>query len=312
MPAILAIHGGAGVQRHDVMTAAMAAGYHAALRASLLAGHAVLAAGGSALDAVTQAVMSMENDPLFNAGRGAVYTAEGRQELDAAVMDGRTRAAGAVCGILGPRHPVLAARAVLASEHVLLQGRGAEEFCRELGVEFAPPAHFHTDGRWNALQDELERRRAAAADTRDDAQRHGTVGAVACDAKGDIAAATSTGGMTAKQPGRVGDTPVFGAGTWADNRTCAVSCTGLGENFIRIAAAHEIASRMRHAHESLAAAAAATLVELGEIGGSGGLVAVDAKGNVTLPHSSAGMYRGVIGLDGIARTAIYREALQAG
>ena len=311
MPAILAIHGGAGTIRRDLMTPAAEAGYHAGLRAALMAGHAVLKDGGSALDAVTQAVMALEDDPLFNAGHGAVYTAHGRQELDAAIMDGRDRAAGAVAGILGPRNPVLAARAVLQSEHVLLQGRGAEDFCREQGVAWAPAAHFHTERRWSALQEELERRRLAAADTRDDAQRHGTVGAVACDMHENIAAATSTGGMTAKLPGRVGDTPVFGAGTWADNRSCAVSCTGLGENFMRIAAAHEIASRMRHAHQTLAAAAEATLAELPEIGGSGGLVAVDARGNVVLPHNSAGMYRGVIGADGIARTAIWREALHA-
>jgi isoaspartyl peptidase/L-asparaginase-like protein (Ntn-hydrolase superfamily) len=307
--AILAIHGGAGTIRRESMTAEMEAAHHAGLRRALEAGHAVLARGGSALDAVTEAVMALEEDGLFNAGHGAVYTSAGQQEMDAAVMDGRTRDAGAVAGILGPRNPILAARAVLASEHVMLQGRGAEDFCRAHGVVFAPAAHFHTDRRWDALTTELARRLVHAADTRSDADRHGTVGAVACDAAGNLAAATSTGGMTAKAPGRIGDCPIFGAGTWADNATCAVSCTGHGESFIRYAAAHEIASRMRYLGESLEAASALVVRELVAIGGNGGLIAVDAKGNVSLPFNSAGMYRGVIGTDGVARSAIWGEAL---
>jgi beta-aspartyl-peptidase (threonine type) len=310
MPAILAIHGGAGTIRRETMTPQAEAAYHAGLRRALLAGHAVLAAGGSALDAVTQAVVALEDDPLFNAGHGAVYTSAGQHELDAAVMEGATREAGAVAGILGPRHPILAARAVLASEHVMLHGRGAEDFARAQGVAFAPSAHFHTDRRWEALQAELERRRQTAEDTRDDAAKHGTVGAVACDAAGNVAAATSTGGMTGKAPGRIGDCPVFGAGTWADNATCAVSATGHGEYFIRHAAAHEIASRMRFLGESVDQAANLVVEELGRIGGSGGLIAVDAAGNVSLPFNSSGMYRGVIGADGVPHTAIYREALR--
>lgn len=312
MQPILAIHGGAGTIRRETMTPAAEAAYHAGLRRALREGHAVLAAGGSALEAVTLAVMALEDDPLFNAGHGAVYTSAGKHEMDAAVMDGRNREAGAVAGILGPRHPVLAAMAVLASEHVLLHGRGAEDFCREHGVAFAPAAHFHTDRRWDALQAELERRRQQAIDSRSDADRHGTVGAVACDAHGNVAAATSTGGMTAKAPGRIGDCPVFGAGTWADNATCAVSATGHGEFFIRHAAAHEIASRMRYLGEGVEQASAHVVAELGEIGGSGGLIAVDAQGQVSLPFNSSGMYRGVIGADGVPMTAIYQEALRAG
>ncbi len=309
MTAILAIHGGAGTIGRETMTAEMEAAHHAGLRRALHAGHVVLAKGGNALDAVTQAVMALEDDPLFNAGRGAVYTSAGRQEMDAAIMEGQAREAGAVAGILGPRHPILAARAVLESEHVMLQGRGAEDFCRDHGVEFAPAAHFHTDRRWDALQTELARRAAAAADLRSDADRHGTVGAVACDADGNLAAATSTGGMTAKLPGRIGDCPIFGAGTWADNATCAVSCTGHGESFIRYAAAHEIASRMRYLGESLEQASATVVRELVDIGGNGGLIAVDAKGNFALPFNSTGMYRGVIGSDGVARSAIWGEAM---
>lgn len=307
---VLAIHGGAGTMRRTALTPSLAEEFHEGLRRALHAGQAVLAAGGPALEAVTQAVIALEEDPLFNAGRGAVYTLDGRHELDAAVMDGRDRNAGAVAGILGPRNPVLAARAVLDSEHVFLHGRGAEDFCRARGLEFAPAAHFHTDWRWEALLAERERLRLAAADTRDDAQRHGTVGAVACDASGHVAAATSTGGMTGKAPGRIGDCPVIGAGTWADDATCAVSATGHGEHFIRHAAAHEIASRMRHLGESVERAASHVVEALGAVGGSGGLIAVDSAGQVALPFNSEGMYRGVVGPDGVARTAIHREALR--
>ncbi len=310
MPAILAIHGGAGTMRRDAMTAEAEAGYHAGLRRALLAGHQILAAGGSALDAVTEAVIALENDPHFNAGHGAVYTSGGKHELDAAVMEGANREAGAVAGIVGPVNPILAARAVLMSEHVLLHGRGAEDFCREHNVVFGPAGHYHTDRRWEALQAELRRRRETALDTRDDAAKHGTVGAVACDAKGNVAAATSTGGMTGKAPGRIGDCPVFGAGTWADNATCAVSATGHGEYFIRHAAAHEIASRMRYLGETVGDAAQVVVTELGVVGGSGGLIAVDAAGRVALPFNSSGMYRGVIGVDGVPMTAIYREELR--
>ena len=313
MPPVLVIHGGAGTMRRATMSPQVEASFHAALRAVLAAGHKVLARGGSALDAVTEAVMALEDDPLFNAGRGAVYTSGGSHELDAAVMDGRNRAAGAVAGILGPRNPVLAARAVMErSEHVLLIAEGAMNFLREQDLAWEDPAYFHTDNRWQALQTELERRRSAAVDARDDAAKHGTVGAVACDAAGNLAAATSTGGMTGKLPGRVGDCPVFGAGTWADNATCAVSCTGQGEFFIRWAAAHEIASRMRYSGEALATAAATVVAELEAVGGSGGLIAVDNAGNVALPFNSAGMYRGRIGADGMAWTGIYREEMQAG
>ncbi len=313
MPPVLAIHGGAGTMRRTAMTPVVEASFRAGLRAALWAGHAVLASGGSALDAVTHAVMALEDDPQFNAGRGAVYTSAGWHEMDAAVMDGRNRAAGAVAGITGPRNPVLAARAVM--EHsgcVLMTGEGALAFLRGQDLAWEDPEYFRTDRRWQALQRELERRRSNAADTRDDAEKHGTVGAVACDAAGNLAAATSTGGMTAKRPGRVGDSPVFGAGTWADNATCAVSCTGHGEFFIRWAASHEIAARMRHRGETLAAAAETVVAELETVGGDGGLVAVDAAGNVALPFNATGMYRGRIGADGVAWTGIYREDLRTG
>jgi len=305
---ILAIHGGAGTIPPEALTAEMADAFHAGLRASLRAGQRVLAAGGNATDAVVAAVMAMEDDPLFNAGRGAVFTSAGTQEMDAAVMRGADRAAGAIAGICGPRNPIRLARAVMDSEHVMLIGAGAEAFAREQGLDFADPAYFHTQHRYDALQEELERRAADAPDMRSDAAKHGTVGAVARDGSGHLAAATSTGGMTGKRPGRVGDCPVIGAGTFADDATCAVSATGHGEFFIRYGAAAEIAARLRHAGQTLAQAAEAVVAELGAIGGSGGLIAIDAAGTVALPFNCAGMYRGYVDADGVAHTAIHGEA----
>jgi len=303
----LALHGGAGTLPRDRMGPGEIEAHHAGLRAALLAGHRVLAAGGPALDAVTAAVVALEDDPLFNAGRGAVFTRAGGQEMDAAVMDGATLRAGAVAGIRGPRNPVLAARAVMEhSPHVLMAGEGALAFLRAHGVVFADDAYFHTDRRWDALQRVL----GAAGQVRDDADRHGTVGAVACDAAGLLAAATSTGGMTGKLPGRIGDTPLLGAGTWADG-TVAMSATGHGESFIRVVAGHELSARMRLAGQELDAAAAGVLDAVQAVGGDGGLVAVDRAGRVAMPFNSGGMYRGVIGADGVAHTGIYRDALLA-
>ena len=302
---VLAVHGGAGTLRRSEMSAAQEALYHAGLRQALTAGRDILAAGGSALDAVTAAVVAFEDDPLFNAGRGAVFTAAGNQEMDAAVMDGRERRAGAVAGISGPRNPVLAARAVMErSPHVMLIGEGALAFCREQGLAFAEPAYFHTAARWRALQETLT---GDALVEPDEARRHGTVGAVARDRDGNLAAATSTGGMTGKLPGRVGDSPVIGAGTFADNASCAVSATGYGEFFIRFGAAYEIAARSRYAGQRLSDAAKAVIEELAAKGGTGGLVAVDHTGAIALPFNCAGMYRGYVENDGPIYTAIYDE-----
>jgi L-asparaginase / beta-aspartyl-peptidase len=306
----LAIHGGAGTILRSKMTPEREAAYHAGLRRALEAGRVVLADGGRALDAVSAAVMALEDEPLFNAGRGAVYTSAGKQEMDAAVMDGRDRSAGAVAGICGPRNPVLAARAVMEhSGHVILIGESALQFCRKQGLAFEEPSYFYTEQRWNALQETLAIRESGA-DDQDESRKHGTVGAVARDRHGNLAAATSTGGMTAKSPGRVGDSPVIGAGTWADNETCAISATGHGEIFIRYAAAHEIASRMRYAGQSLEEAARAVVINmLAPAGGSGGVIAVDQAGNVSLPFNCSGMYRGVVRGDGRLLTAIYDEPL---
>ena len=303
----LALHGGAGTIPLDRMAPGELDAHHAGLRAALLAGHRVLAAGGPAVEAVAAAVVALEDDPLFNAGRGAVFTSAGVQEMDAAIMDGLTLRVGAVAGVRGPRNPVLAARAVMEhSPHVLLAGEGALAFLRAQGVEFADDAYFHTDRRWDALQ----RMRAGPARVRDDADRHGTVGAVACDAEGNLAAATSTGGMTGKLPGRVGDTPVPGAGTWADGAV-ALSATGHGESFIRIAAGHELSARMRLAGEKLDAASDAVMAALQAIGGDGGFVAMDRTGHVAMPFNSEGMYRGRVGADGVTHTGVHREALLA-
>jgi L-asparaginase / beta-aspartyl-peptidase len=308
---VLAIHGGAGTLNRADMTAEQASLYRQGLDRALAAGRDVLAAGGTALDAVSHAVCALEDDPLFNAGRGAVFTSAGTQEMDAAVMDGRDRRAGAVAGIFGPKNPVLAARSVMEhSPHVLLIGDGAMAFCRDAGLAFAEPEYFFTEARWQALAATLAQDAAGSLD-RDEARRHGTVGAVARDRNGNLAAATSTGGMTGKSPGRVGDSPIIGAGTFADNATCAVSATGHGEFFIRYAVAHEIAARIAHGKQPLAEAAGAVVAELGRLGGSGGVIAVGQDGSVALPFNCAGMYRGYVTEDGIIRTAIYDEDLAA-
>jgi beta-aspartyl-peptidase (threonine type) len=307
----LAIHGGAGTLRRGEMTTEREALYRVGLARALAAGRDVLAAGGAALDAVIAAVCALEDDPLFNAGSGAVFTQAGTQEMDAAVMDGRDRSAGAVAGIFGPKNPILGARAVMErSPHVLLIGDGAIEFCRAAGLAFADSDYFFTKARWQALQDTLEQERAGRLD-RDEARRHGTVGAVARDRAGNLAAATSTGGMTGKLPGRVGDSPIVGAGTYADNASCAVSATGHGEFFIRYAVAHEIAARITHARQSPAEAAASVVAELGEIGGSGGVIAVGHDGALALPFNCTGMYRGYVREDAFLYTAIYDEGFTA-
>lgn len=302
---VIAIHGGAGTIRAREMTAEQEQAYRDGLTQALEAGRVVLERQGSAIDAVTAAVMALEDDPLFNAGRGAVYTTKRTQEMDAAIMDGRDRNAGAVAGIFGPRHPVLAARAVMEkTEHVMLAGDGANEFCREIGLEMKPAEWFFTERRMKALENEMKRRRLGGEEN-DPSRRHGTVGAVACDCFGHVAAATSTGGMTAKTPGRVGDSPVIGAGTWADDKTCAVSATGHGEFFIRYGAAHEIDARVRWGKETLEEAANSVVKDLAQIGGEGGLIAVNAKGEVCLPFNSEGMYRAWMGVDGKIHTGIY-------
>jgi isoaspartyl peptidase/L-asparaginase-like protein (Ntn-hydrolase superfamily) len=272
----------------------MQARYRKGLERALESGYEILHSGGASLDAVTAAVVALEDDPLFNAGRGAVYNAAGRHELDASIMEGATLRAGAVAAVSRIRNPVLAARAVMEkSAHVLLAGKGAEDFARRCGLAFAPVSYFHSAHRLAALKRGLKR-------------HHGTVGAVALDRRGNLAAGTSTGGYTGKLPGRVGDSPVIGAGTYADNATCAVSGTGWGEAFIRVALAHEICARLKYRNETLARAARAALKQVARIGGDGGLVAVDRHGAIVMPFNSEGMFRACIRADGRRLVAIYR------
>lgn len=288
---VIAVHGGAGVMRGIASHAA--ARYKSALEKALEAGHRILQDGGTSLDAVTAAVVALEDDPLFNAGRGAVYNAAGKHELDAAIMDGASLRAGAVTAVSRIRNPILAARAVMEhSPHVLLAGRGAEAFARRHKIRFAGSSYFHTAARLAALRKGSKR-------------HHGTVGAVALDRLGNLAAATSTGGYTGKLPGRVGDSPIIGAGTYADNASCAVSGTGWGEAFIRVALAHEVCARMRHRGDSLQRAASAALSSIARLGGDGGLVAVDRRGNVAMPFNSEGMFRACIRRDGRRLAEIY-------
>ncbi|MGI4886525.1 MAG: isoaspartyl peptidase/L-asparaginase family protein [Janthinobacterium lividum] len=292
----LALHGGAGTIARAALTPAAETQYRAALQAALATGYAVLAGGGPALDAVEAAVRSLEDCPLFNAGRGAVFTHEGHHEMDAALACGRTGRAGAVAGVRQVQNPIRAARLVMeATEHVLLAYPGADELALEHGLPVQPPAYFFTQQRYDQLQDALAAGRMqldhAAAPATDPHWKKGTVGAVACDARGHLAAATSTGGMTNKRYARIGDTPLIGAGTWADAR-CAISCTGHGEYFIRAVAAHDVACLMEYRGLSLAEATRVVVHDkLAPAGGEGGLIAVDALGNLALPFNSEGMYR---------------------
>lgn len=304
----LAIHGGAGSMTREGMDAAAIAAHETALSQALEAGAAVLRAGGSALDAVTASVVALEDDPHFNAGRGAVFTYHGTNELDAAVMDGNTRAAGAVAGVTHTRNPVTLARKIMeAGPHVFLSGAGAEEFAREHGVEQCDPDWFATPERWRQLE-ELKARKLGWFD---DGLKYGTVGAVARDEAGHVAAATSTGGLTGKRWNRIGDSPVLGAGTWADDRAGAVSCTGSGEQFIRTGVAHEICARIRLAGQSAQAAAEAVLAEVGAMGGVGGVIVATPDEGTTFAFTTPGMYRGRADSTGLHEVAIF-GAIDAG
>lgn len=298
---VLVVHGGAeDFLAHPVSSDRVEQG-HSALLQALTSGYAVLQASGLALDAVIEAVKSLEDEPLFNSGRGSSFNREGRHEMDSAVMDGRDRKAGAVTGICGARHPVLAARAVMdTTQHVMLSGPSANEFCAKQGLEMCAATWFDTDLRREELQQTL-------AGLEGNRQERGTVGAVALDSFSNLAAATSTGGQAAKIPGRVGDSPIIGAGTWAVNGVCAISCTGHGEYFIRYGAAHEVYGRMKWGQQSLDTATSGVINgTLREAGGLGGLIAVDAQGSVALPYNCPGMFRGYI-QGGVAHTAIWGD-----
>jgi beta-aspartyl-peptidase (threonine type) len=286
----IAIHGGAGTLPRAEMGREAEIGYRTALKEAIDAGFAVLQAGGASMDAVTRAVVLLEDNPLFNAGRGSVFTIDGRNELDASIMDGSTLKAGAVCGLTRIKNPIELARAVMEqSEHVMLAGAGAEEFASSRGIAFVPQSYFFTPERWK----QLERIRGGDGGLSKLTISHvGTVGAVALDTRGRLAAATSTGGMTGKRFQRVGDSPIIGAGTYADDRSCAVSATGHGEVFIRCAVAHDICSRVRFGGRSLKEAVREVVLdELPAYGGEGGVIAIDARGEIAAEFNSEGMFR---------------------
>jgi len=305
----LVVHGGAGAMPRAEMTRERETAVRAALTEALERGAEILEQGGSSLDAVSASVVVLEDSPYFNAGKGAVFTHEGRNELDASIMEGATLRAGAVAGLRRVRNPILLARAVMEkSPHVMLTGKGAEEFARAEGVPFVDPAYFRTEERWQQLQKALLQEAAGphAQVGPEDAHAYlGTVGAVALDRQGRLAAATSTGGMTNKRWGRVGDSPIIGAGTYA-NADCAVSATGWGEFYIRAAVAHDICARVAYRGDSIAAAAEEVVLRVvPKLGGDGGVIALDRRGNVSMPFNTPGMYRGTLGADGKVRIDIY-------
>jgi beta-aspartyl-peptidase (threonine type) len=302
----IAIHGGAGVIGRASMTEENERAYRADLERALDAGYGVLEKGGTSLDAVVAAVRILEDSPYFNAGKGAVFSHAGINELDAAIMDGATLKAGAVAGVRHVKNPIELARMVMErTPHVLLAGEGAEEFALDQGVELVPGSYFHTERRWKQLEEAQKEERTASVSNEDIAY-FGTVGAVARDRSGNLAAATSTGGMTNKRWGRIGDSPIIGAGTYADNATCAVSATGSGEYFMRAVVAHEICARVRLAGVT-AAEAAKDVVHgtLARIGGDGGVIVVDRNGALSLDFNTEGMFRGARDSAGRREVAIY-------
>jgi L-asparaginase / beta-aspartyl-peptidase len=304
----IALHGGAGTLPRSEMNAEQEECYRSGLERALSAGYSVLEGGGASLDAVTRAIVVLEDDPLFNAGRGAVFTIDGRNELDASIMDGSTLRAGAVCGLRHIKNPITLARTVMdQSDYVLLSGAGAEEFALDRGFDLVPGGYFHTSARWQQLE------RIRLGDTSLSAltiSHVGTVGAVALDSRGRLAAGTSTGGMTGKRYNRVGDSPIIGAGTYADDRSCAVSATGHGEIFIRAAVAHDISARMRFGQRDLQTAVREVVHgELAALQGEGGVVAIDRHGEISMEFNSEGMFRASRKAGGDPEIQIYRQEL---
>lgn len=293
----IVIHGGAGVITRDKMTPEMDAEYRLALGAALDTGKRILIKGGSALDAVEMTIRVMEDNPLFNAGKGAVFTHEGKNELDAAIMDGSNLAAGSVACVTDIKNPITAARRVMTnSQHVMLSGAGASQFAKEQGLEIVPPSYFYTRRRFEELQEALKN------------EKTGTVGCCALDKNGNLAAGTSTGGMTNKRYNRIGDTPVIGAGTYANNNTCAVSATGHGEYFIRWTVSHDISALMEYKGLSLSEASELVINDkLVKAGGSGGVICMDRSGNISMPFNTEGMFRGFAAADGKKGILIYKD-----
>jgi len=318
---VLVIHGGAGTILKSEMSAEKESAYRNALAIALQAGYDTLQKGGSSLDGVEMAIRTMEDSPLFNAGRGSVFTNEGKNEMDAAIMNGKTLAAGSVAGVTTIKNPVSAARAVMEkSSHVMMVSKGAEQFAKNEGLEIVAPSYFYTERAWKilmkakeedsikALKEEKKKTPGALTQPINSDYKYGTVGAVALDRYGNLAAATSTGGMTNKKFGRVGDSPIIGAGTYANNATCAISCTGWGEYFIRLVVAKTISDLIEFKNYSLTKAADEMIMKkLPALGGDGGLIAVDKNGNIAMPFNTAGMYRGYIKNDGKTAIKIYKD-----
>ncbi len=306
----LVIHGGAGTLLKSDMSAEKEHAYLAALKDALEAGNLILTKGGSALDAVEVAVKTMEDSPLFNAGKGSVFTADGTHEMDSSIMSGKDRMAGAVCGVSSVKNPVLLARLVMEkTEHVMLAGAGAEQFGRDMKVDFEDAAYFDEEWRRKQWLSVKGTDQTALDHNINPDRKFGTVGAVAIDKEGNLAAATSTGGMTNKKYGRVGDSPIIGAGTYANNSTCAVSCTGSGEFFIRGVVAYEVSALMEFKGLSLQQACDEVIHKrVLELGGDGGLIAVDAQGNPAMVFNTEGMYRGFVKESEAMQLAIYKNA----
>lgn len=308
-PIAIALHGGAGTIERSALSEDREREIRQALEAALQAGYQSLKDGGSSVDAVTLAVIALEDAPYFNAGRGAVFNAEGVNELDAAIMDGTGHRAGAIAGVHRVRNPILLARAVMEhSPHVLMIGAGAERYATEQQLELVDPSYFYTEERWQQLQQAKRNDAATKQASLPPSSYYGTVGAVAIDRQGRLAAATSTGGMTNKRFGRVGDAPLIGAGTYADAR-CAVSATGHGEYFIREVVAHDICARARYGQATVASAARQVIMrDLLARGGTGGVITVDHKGNVSMPFNTPGMYRASVDSDGKITIAIFKAS----
>ena len=305
----IAIHGGAGTLVKGLMTSELEVNYKKALDVALEAGYEVLKQGGRSLDAVEVAVKHLEDTPLFNAGKGSVFTAEGTHEMDAAIMDGKELQAGAVSLITGIRNPVALARDVMEkSDHVFLAGEGAMRFAESNGYSFEKDEYFYDEVRYRQWQGIKDSDKFQLDHSVKKEGKFGTVGAVACDTHGNLAAATSTGGMTNKKWGRVGDSPMIGIGNYANNKTCAVSCTGSGEFFIRAVAAYDVSCLMEYKRLTLEAATSEVIHKrILEIGGDGGLIAVDAQGNISMPFNTEGMYRASKTSEGIKEIAIYKD-----
>ncbi|WP_448104769.1 isoaspartyl peptidase/L-asparaginase family protein [Pedobacter panaciterrae] len=315
---VLVVHGGAGTILKSTMTPEKEAAYTAALTKALQRGYNAIKSGKTSLDAVEAAIHVLEDSPLFNAGKGAVFTHDGKNEMDAAIMDGKSLKAGAVAGVTVIRNPITAARAVMEkSEHVMMVSRGAEEFAKQCGVEIVDPKYFYTKERWDGLQEAIKEdsvkavldhgnKKSMKLGTINRDYKFGTVGAVALDKMGNLAAGTSTGGMTNKKYGRVGDSPIIGAGTYANNLTAGISCTGWGEFYIRSVVAYDVSAMMEYRNLSVADASKKALDKMEKLGGDGGLIALDKNGNVAMPFNTEGMYRGTVTEDGKIEVLIYK------